>query len=347
LELNYTPYRIQCTHPFGISRSTHDYYDVVYVYLESEGIIGRGEAAPSARYQEFADAILARLEAGIELPESFDDPTGLDLLLSQTDGIQALGAAFSMAFLDGYCRKRGLSLVDYFGGDPKNTPLTSYTISIGDLDLIPQKIAEAQAYPILKVKLGLGKKQDQTLIRLVREETDKLIRVDANEGWDLETGREMCFWLADQGVEFVEQPFKADRLQDTAELKRQSPLPIIADENSLTSADIPVIASAFDGINIKLMKCGSLLEAKRMIDTAREHGLKIMLGCMVESSVGITAAAHLSPFVDYADLDGNLLISNDPYRGVLVQDGRLILPVGNGLGVTLDSSRLAQDKTLK
>jgi len=347
MELSYASYRIQCTHPFGISRSIHDYYDIVYVYLESEGITGRGEAAPSARYHEYAGDILACLEAGIQLPESFDDPGGLDRLLSQAAGIQALGAAFSMAFLDGYCQKRSQSLVDYFGGDRNHTPLTSYTISIGDLDLIPQKITEAQAYPILKVKLGLGKKQDQTLIRRIRKETDKLIRVDANEGWDLETGQEMCFWLADQGVEFIEQPFKADRLQDTAMLKQKSPLPIIADENSLTAADIPVIAPAFDGINIKLMKCGSLVEAKRMIEEARTSGLKIMLGCMVESSIGITAAAHLSPFVDYADLDGNLLISNDPYWGVRVREGRLILPVGNGLGVTLDSSRFAQYQTLK
>jgi len=145
----------------------------------------------------------------------------------------------------------------------------------------------------------------------------------------------MCRWLAGQNVEFVEQPFPAAKLNQTAILKTISPLPIFADENSLTAADIPRIAHAFDGINIKLMKCGSLFEARKMIQLAREYDLKIMLGCMVESSVGITAAAHLSTLVDYADLDGNLLITNDPYQGVMVHKGRLQLPRSAGLGITL------------
>lgn len=347
MKLSYTPYRIHCTHPFGISRSTHDFYDIVYLYLEGEGLIGRGEAAPSARYNESAGDILTCLETGIDLPESIENLSGLDSLLEQTGGIKSLGAGLSMALLDWWCQKKELSLVEYFSGNLEQMPCTSYTISIGDFDLIPEKVAEAAPYRILKIKLGLGKEQDQTIIELIRRETDKLIRVDANEGWELETGIEMCKWLADRNVEFVEQPFKADNLRTTAKLKQESPLPLIADENSLTAADIPIIAHAFDGINIKLMKCGSLPEAKRMIDLAREYGLKIMLGCMVESSVGITAAAHLAPFVDYADLDGNLLIDNDPYAGVRVEAGKLVLPVGNGLGVTLDSARMDQQNQFK
>ena len=154
---------------------------------------------------------------------------------------------------------------------------------------------------------------------------------------DLETVIEMCKWLKEQGVEFVEQPFKSTNLKDTAKLREKSPLPLIADENSLSSSDIPKIDGVFDGINIKLMKCGSLFEAMKMIKMARERDMKIMLGCMIESSVGITAAAHLSPLVDYADLDGNLLISNDPYSGVTVDDGKLVLPQGDGLGISLNS----------
>ena len=146
----------------------------------------------------------------------------------------------------------------------------------------------------------------------------------------------MCKWLADHNVEFVEQPFKAQNLGDTAKLRDVSPLPLIADENSIKSSNIPDIAHAFDGINIKLMKCGSLFEAKKMIDLARKYDMKIMLGCMVESSIGITAMSNLSPQVDFADLDGNLLIDNDPYIGVKVVDGKLKLPSGDGLGLTLN-----------
>jgi L-alanine-DL-glutamate epimerase-like enolase superfamily enzyme len=178
---------------------------------------------------------------------------------------------------------------------------------------------------------------DREIINEIRRHTDKLIRVDANEGWNLETAVEFCKWLADQNIEFVEQPFPADQLDDTAALKEKSSLDIYADENSLNSADIPGIAHAFDGINIKLMKCGSLEEGKRMINLAKFHGMKIMLGCMVESSVGITAAAQLAGEVDAADLDGNLLINNDPYRGVIVQNGQIVLPTGKGLGLSVNS----------
>ena len=217
-------------------------------------------------------------------------------------------------------------------------PHTSYTISIGDIDLISEKVNEGAPYSILKVKLGMGVDKDKEIMKAIRLETDKIIRVDANEGWDLETGIEMCQWLSEKGVEFVEQPFKSTNLKDTAELRKKSPLPLIADENSLQSGDIPGIEGIFDGINIKLMKCGSLFEALRMIKMARDRDMKIMLGCMIESSIGITAAAHLSPLVDYADLDGNLLINNDPYEGVAVEDGKLILPEGNGLGISLNST---------
>ena len=206
------------------------------------------------------------------------------------------------------------------------------------MDLLPKKIEDAKPYHILKVKLGLSLEHDKLIIQAIRKETDKVIRIDANEGWDLASGIEMSYWLADHNVEFIEQPFKSSNLTDTAELRSKSPLPIIADENSLNSKDIPQIDGVFDGINIKLMKCGSLFEAIKMVEMAREREMKIMLGCMIESSVAITAAAHLSPLVDYADLDGNLLISNDPYVGVKVEDGKLILPNSNGMGVSLDKS---------
>ena len=339
MELSFTSYRLNCTHPFGISRSTNDYYDIVYVYLSGAGITGKGEAAPSARYGETNSRVLKQLHCIDEIPdESMSVEEGDIWCSDHSGGISALQAALSTAWLDWWTQKEKVCLADYFKSDKENMPLTSFTISIGDLNLIPQKIAEAAPYRILKIKLGLGIQDDQQIIKLIRAETDKFIRVEAIEGWDLETGITMCKWLADHHVEFVEQPFKADNLHDTAALRKKSPLPLIADENSIVAANIPDIAHAFDGVNIKLMKCASLLEGKRMIDKARNYDLQIMLGCMVESAVGITAAAHLAPQVDYADLDGNLLIDNDPYNGVQVIDGRLNLPNGIGLGVVLDSS---------
>ena len=339
MKLSYTKYRIQCTHPFGISRSSHDHYDIVYLYLEHDGIIGRGEAAPSGRYDEFTDDITEILDKGINLPQEIDDPEDFSKhIFNQCNGIKSLEVAFSMAILDLWCQQNSYPLYEYLNADPMQAPHTSYTISIGDIGLISEKVNEGAPYSILKVKLGMGVDKDKEIMKAIRLETDKIIRVDANEGWDLETGIEMCQWLSEKGVEFVEQPFKSTNLKDTAELRKKSPLPLIADENSLQSGDIPGIEGIFDGINIKLMKCGSLFEALRMIKMARDRDMKIMLGCMIESSIGITAAAHLSPLVDYADLDGNLLINNDPYEGVAVEDGKLILPEGNGLGISLNST---------
>tara|TARA_B110000116_G_scaffold263092_1_gene269137 strand:+ start:1161 stop:2195 length:1035 start_codon:yes stop_codon:yes gene_type:complete len=336
MKLSFTTYRIECTHPFGISRSTHSYYDIVYIYLEHEGLIGRGEAAPSGRYNEFTKDILKILNKGLDLPEKFEDPKEfIKLITPLCLGIKALEVAFSMAILDWWCQKKNISLCEYFEADPNKTPKTSFTISIGDMAIIPEKIKESEPYHILKVKLGMSIDEDKAIINAIREQTDKVIRVDANEGWSLASGIDMTLWLATQNVEFIEQPFKSSNLEDTARLREESPLPIIADENSLNSSDIPKIHGVFDGINIKLMKCGNLFEAVKMIKMARERNMKIMLGCMIESSVGITAAAHLSPLVDYADLDGNLLIKNDPYSGVSIDNGKLILPNKNGLGISL------------
>ncbi len=337
MDLAFTLYRIQCIHPFGISRSTHNYYDVIYVYLTQDGIIGRGEAAPSQRYGEYPDQILRILDTFPSIPAFDSVEMGDQWFLGQSNNIKALEAALSMAWLDWWTQKNAMPLCEYLGADPEQRLETSFTIAIGDYDLIPEKIAEADPYFIIKVKLGVNIDEDKQIIRLIRRETDKLIRVDANEGWDLETGIIMCKWLADQNVEFVEQPFKAANLSDSAQLKQKSPLPIIADENSMNSGDLIGIAHAFHGINIKLMKCGSMLEAIKMINLARSLNLNIMLGCMVESSIGITAAAHLSPLVDYADLDGNLLINNDPYDGIKIVDGTIVIPDGNGLGIELNS----------
>ena len=246
MELSFTSYRLNCTHPFGISRSTNDYYDIVYVYLSGAGITGKGEAAPSARYGETNGRVIKQLNCIDDVPDESMSVEDGDIWCSDhSGGISALQAALSTAWLDWWTQKEKVCLADYFKSDKENMPLTSFTISIGDLNLIPQKIVEAAPYRVLKIKLGLGLQDDQQIIKLIRAETDKLIRVDANEGWDLETGLTMCKWLADNHVEFVEQPFKADNLHDTAALRKKSPLPLIADENSIIAANIPDIAHAF------------------------------------------------------------------------------------------------------
>ena len=346
MNLDYTTYRIICSHPFGISRSTHTYYDIVYIYISDGEYIGRGEAAPSVRYDESTNQIITHLKSIDNIDNNLNLEEGAFWCKKNSNGISSLEAALSTAWLDLWTKKNNRRISTYFNSG-KNMLYTSFTIAIGDLDLIPKKIEEAKSYNILKIKLGINEQHDKNIIKLIRKETDKIIRVDANEGWDLDTGKKMCKWLADHNVEFVEQPFKAQNLGDTAKLRDVSPLPLIADENSIKSSNIPDIAHAFDGINIKLMKCGSLLEAKKMIDLARKYDMKIMLGCMVESSIGITAMSNLSPQVDFADLDGNLLIDNDPYIGVKVVDGKLKLPSGNGLGLTLNQEYRKDFSNLK
>jgi len=218
------------------------------------------------------------------------------------------------------------------GLDAEKTPVTTFSIGIDTPEVIQQKVREAQDFPVLKIKVGTA--NDEQIIAAVREATDKPLRVDANEGWhDKEQALEKIRWLQGRGVELIEQPLPAAMLEETAWLRERAGIPILADEAVKRAGDIPRLAGAYDGINIKLMKAGGLQEALRMIHVARALGLKIMLGCMIESSVAISAAAQISPLVDDADLDGNLLISNDPFVCVDVKKGKLILPDRSGLGV--------------
>ena len=335
MEIRFSTFRIQLDHTFGISRSKNDWYDIVYIYLIDGEIIGRGEAAPSARYNESVDRILSVLKQKIFLPtDCIQREVIFNYIYPQLHNIKALEAAFSMALWDWWGQKQKKSVSGLLGLNTQNSPPTSFTIAIGELEDIAEKVSEAEPYSILKVKLGTPS-MDKEIITEIRRHTDKVIRVDANEGWDTDSAFDLCKWMADRNIEFIEQPFPADQLDHTAALRKKSPLDIYADENSLDSSDIIKINQAFDGINIKLMKCGSLEEAQRMINLARFHDMKIMLGCMVESSVGITAAGYLAGQVDAVDLDGNLLINNDPYVGLKIIKGGLSFPKGNGLGVKL------------
>ncbi len=339
MKLRFSKYRLNLIHSFNISRSQNSYYDIVYIYIIDNDIIGRGEAAPSNRYSEYFGQIFPILNE-IELPNEITDVVSLNqFILPQLKGIKALESAFNMAILDWWGQKQNQTVSELLKIRRKSIPPTSFTIGISNLDDIGKKIEEARPYEILKVKLGT-KNSDKKIIKEIRKHTDKLIRVDANEGWSLSNAIKLSFWLADQNVELIEQPFPSNQLKDTAVLKEKSPLDIYADENSLNSFDIPLIRNSFNGINIKLMKCGSIKEAVNMISIARKYDLKIMLGCMIESSVGITAAAQIASEVDKVDLDGNLLINNDPYQGVLIENGIPVLSKKSGLGLLINKKKI-------
>ena len=340
MELTFTKYRVHLKHAFGISRSSYEYYDRLLIFLHDKEIIGRGEAAPSERYNESTEENLMVLKGGINIPYKSPDSIKdlMKVIYPQLGNRKSLKAAFSMAIWDWWSQKNNKPLNYLLGFKKKVLHKTSFTIAIGSLDQIKNKIEDAKPYDILKVKLGTPD-NDKNIIREIRKYTDKLIRVDANEGWDYHTALDMCKWLKDYNIEFVEQPFSASMLKESKDLKKKSPLDIYADENSVKSKDVRKIKDAFDGINIKLMKCGSIEDAILMIKEARKFDLKVMLGCMVETSIGITAASHLASEVDKIDLDGNLLIKNDPFSGVKInQKGYLEMPKLNGLGLTLNSN---------
>ena len=241
-------------------------------------------------------------------------------------------AAVDIAVMDWVGKKLNVPLYGYFGLDPAAAPVTTFSIGIDTPEITKQKTLEAADYPVLKVKVGL--KTDEPTIEAIRSVTKKPLRVDANEGWtDKEEAIRKINWLETQGVEFIEQPMPAHMFDEVKYVRSKVRLPIIADEACTSAAMIPKLKEAYDGINVKLDKAGGILEAHRWIKMARALDMKVMLGCMISSSCSCTAAAHLSPLVDYADLDGFLLIANDPFYGVTVEKGKLILPPGPGLGL--------------
>ncbi len=244
----------------------------------------------------------------------------------------AARAAVDAAIMDWVGRCSNVPLFRFWGIDPANMPPTSMTIAIDAPDRVRERAKEAGNFLVLKLKLG--SKWDHAMVSAIRDVTDTLIRGDANEGYlDRETALREIEWLAERNVELVEQPLAADRIDDMIWLKERSPLPLIADEAFMQVRDLPRVAGGYDGINIKLVKCGGTLAAREAIAAARATGLKVMLGCTIESSLGIAAAAHLAPLADYVDLDGNLLIANDPFDGHPVVDGRIALRDAPGLGI--------------
>ena len=339
MKLSHEIITLRTTHPFVIARGGSSEYRVVRVTVtDDDGLTGWGEAAPSRHYGETADTVAAALPAYAAVLEGASAWSLEALEHGMAKALRfnaAARSAVSAALHDLAAKRLGVPLYRMWGLDPAASPPTSFTIGIApDEATLRTRLSEAASYPVLKIKLGSS--WDERIMHVVREmEPTKVLRVDANAAWTPKFALEMIPFLKELEVEFVEQPLPAHDIAGLRFVRERSALPIVADESCLVSTDIPALDGAVDGVNIKLAKCGGLREALRMIATARAHSMLVMCGCMVESSLGITAAAQFAPLLDYADLDGAALVANDPYVGASIEGGVVRVPSGAGLGVTL------------
>jgi L-alanine-DL-glutamate epimerase-like enolase superfamily enzyme len=309
-----------------------------------DGAEGWGEAAPSRFYGETAESVagaLPRLAAALDGCDPWDLEGAEQRMAAALRGNGSARSAVSAALHDLAAKRLGVPLYRLWGLDPARAPRSSFTIALApDDDALAARVREAAEYPVLKVKLGSadGPTRDVAIIRRVRAlAPDKLLRVDANAAWSPKQAVRMTAVLDEVGVEFVEQPVAAGDVDGLAFVRRHGALPVVADESCVTAADAARLAAAgaVDGVNLKLSKCGGLREALRIVAVARAHGLLVMCGCMIETSLGITAAAHLAPLLDAADLDGAALLAHDPYVGATIAGGVVALPDAPGLGVTV------------
>ena len=335
IHINAKPIDLKLTTPFRISRGVQHISPNAVVQINYDEFTGYGEAAPDEYYGENQQTVLACISAFAG--NLGDDPFVIEDIMHRLDKVIRLNpsakAAVDMALYDLIGKVLGVPLYKLLGLNPKHTTHTSFTIGIDTPVEMARKALVAKDYPILKIKVGT--KHDLDIIKAIRDVTNAVIRVDANTGWTPKEAIKMINALAPYNIEFVEQPVAAHDLAGLKLIHENVPVPIIADESCVTVEDIPRVAGYVDGVNLKLMKCGGIRHALKMIHVARAHNLRIMIGCMIESSLAITAAAHLTPLVDYADLDGHLLINDDPYVGVTVERGKLILPETPGLGVKI------------
>jgi len=327
MKLSFRHLELRLVHRWNIARgSAADTLQTVVLELTAaDGTVGRGEAAPISRYRESVKTVEAFLKQVAPRALSFGDIEGsMSYLDTISKHDMSAKCAVNLALLDGAGKKASKPVYDLLGlGFQEGKHVTSFTIGIDTPEVLRQKVQEAQTFPVLKVKLGVA--DDKKHLRAIREAgPDKIIRVDANEGWKTkEQALELIEWLATDGkVQYVEQPMPASTShKDWAWLKQRSPLPIFADESYHVAEDAERIADCFHGANVKLVKTGGITRAKTALETARKAGLSTMVGCMVETSISSSAGAHLAGLCDYIDLDGYLLIKNDPYEGMSVRDG--------------------------
>lgn len=336
MKLRFKPYPLRLKHTFTVATCSRDTTPDVLVELEHEGKIGYGEASMPPYLGESIQSVISFLQQ-VDL-SSFHDPVSqceeiLHYIDQLAPGNCAAKASVDIALHDLTGKILGKPLHQLWGLDISRQVLTTYTIGIDTEDVVRQKVREVNGqFGRLKIKVGIP--GDHELIQAIRKETQVPITVDANQGWtDREKALDEILWLASQGCIMVEQPLPKDRLSDIAWISERSPLPIIADESVKRLPDVQRLAGAFSGINIKLMKCTGLSEARKMIAEAKRLDMQIMLGCMTETSCAVSAIAQLSPLADFADLDGNLLIGNDPFEGVRVKNGFIELNELPGIGI--------------
>ena len=334
MKLSWERIKLRTTLPFVISRWGYSGHENVIVAITDDGVTGMGEAAPNRYYGESADSVIAALERYRAI---LDDASAWSLdateaaLSAVLRGNASARAAVSSALHDLHARRLGVALHRLWGLDSNRTVLSSFTIAIDDVPGLQRRVRDAAQYPILKIKLGTDR--DEEIVRTVREAApDKVLRVDANAAWTPQQAIARCAMLRDMNVESVEQPVAAADIDGMRFVRERCGLPVIADESCLVARDVPRLAGACDAVNIKLAKCGSLREAVRIIDVARAHDMQVMAGCMIESSLGISAIAQIAPLLDTADFDGAALLAEDPFEGVTIESGRVHLLDRPGLG---------------
>ena len=335
MRMKFWPYELTLRHTFTVSSFSRNTTPTVQLTIDYEGYTGHGEASLPPYLGYTVEGTMAFLRK-VDL-DQFESPFLIEDILTYVDsldpGESPAKAAIDIALHDLIGQLLGQPLYRIFGLDPTKAPSTSFTIGIDTPEVVREKTIEcASKFNVLKIKVG--RSTDKEMVEAIRSVTNLPLVVDANQGWtDREQALDMLFWLHERGVKMAEQPMPKERLDDIAWLTERAPMPIIADESCQRLRDVRALKGVYTGINIKLMKCTGLREARKMMDLARAENMKVMIGCMSETSCAVTAAASLSPAVDFADLDGNLLISNDLYDGVGLRYGRLVLPDRPGLGL--------------
>lgn len=333
--LDFLPLELPLARAWTIARGTSTAKRNGLLVLEAEGVTGRGEAAPNARYQQSFDTAaeaFERLRGAVAGLSPWEHRRWLEAAEAAAPEEPELVCALDAALWDWKGRRLGRPVWQLLGTPSDRMPVTSFSIGLDEPAALAEKAREAAGFPILKVKMGLG--DDEAVLRAIRDATDRTLRVDANEGWrDPNEAARKVAWLAAEGVELVEQPLPADDAEGARVLFANAKIPIVADESAMGAAAVPALAGRFHGVNVKLAKCGGLTRGLEALAVARALGLRVMLGCMIESSLGIAAALPLAPLCDWVDLDGNLLLARDPYVGLRVEGGRWRLPEGPGLGV--------------
>ena len=334
MKLSFYTYTLQLKHAFTLATSSRKTTPIVLTEIHHNGFSGYGEASLPPYLNENQETVInfLRLVDFSPFESNFSLPDMMDYIHSLSPGNYAAKASLDIAIHDLWGKLQHKPCYEIWNLNPELSPKTSFTIGIDNPDTIKQKLKESHPFSIIKVKLGAD--SDKTIIETIRSLTDKPICVDVNQGWhDKQLALDMLAWCKERGVIFAEQPMPVNQLEDMAWLTQQDVLPIVADESFQHINDLNRIAGAFSGINIKLMKCGGLQQARLIIDEAKKLHLKIMLGCMTETSCAISAAAQLASLVDYTDLDGNLLISNDCFSGATIVDGKVIPTNRPGIGI--------------